>query len=570
MATVYLAVQESLEREVALKVMAPTLVADQTFCIRFLKEGKIIAQLSHPNIVTVHDIGAFESKYYMALEYAKAGNLAKRLKTISRDESLAIIKQIASALGYAHSRGFVHRDVKPANVLFRDDQSVLLSDFGIAKGMHSKSQLTMIGWSIGTPEYMSPEQATGKPVSPQGDLYSLGIMLYQMLAGERPYVGDDPFTTALMHVNEPIPDLPKHCGEFQPIVSRLLQKKPADRFSDAWELIRAIEEIQARGTPVISLANKRPAAGKKSRAFGPTVPTGRQHTAGRATSATASALRLEGLEEEHKTLISQIGTAIGTAHKAAVEISSTLGLKVRRNISALQWGLGALALLTVIGSGIYLVELLGPFGGVDLAARAVRPKNSTDYIRAKDTYLREVTTAYRGILQIDPKDTSVREESKEIASKYEQLARSSWASVDRELSLALVDQGLGLVPQHTGLLALKTELEKTHSGTELSLSAREKIERWIRQAEDHLAASRFILPIGNNAVEAYRNILQLDPNNETALRGLNRMADIFEQAARADLNKGDVKKARLRAEQGLMISPNHASLQSLRKALARQ
>jgi serine/threonine-protein kinase PpkA len=257
MATVYLAVQELLEREVALKVMAPSLIADETFCTRFLKEGKIIAQLSHPNIITVHDIGASGSNYYMALEYAKAGNLSRRIKNLSRDNIFEIIKQIASALGYAHSRGFIHRDVKPANVLFRDDQSVLLSDFGIAKGMDSKSQLTMIGWSIGTPEYMSPEQAMGKPVSPQADLYSLGIMLYRMLAGRCPYVSDDPFATALMHVNVPVPNLPKHYGEFQPIVNRLLQKNPADRYTDAWELIRAVDKVQTRGAAVISLAGKR-------------------------------------------------------------------------------------------------------------------------------------------------------------------------------------------------------------------------------------------------------------------------------------------------------------------------
>jgi serine/threonine protein kinase len=569
MATVYLAVQELLEREVALKVMDPSLIADETFCTRFLKEGKIIAQLSHPHIITVHDIGASGSNYYMALEYAKAGNLSMRLKNLSRDNILEIIKQIASALGYAHSRGFIHRDVKPANVLFRADQSLLLSDFGIAKGMDSKSQLTMIGWSIGTPEYMSPEQAMGKPVSPKTDLYSLGIMLYRMLAGKCPYVSDDPFATALMHVNVPVPNLPKYYGEFQSIVSRLLQKNPADRYADAWELIRAIEEIQAGGTSVIALAGKRRESGRKSRKYSRTVSAVSQHTAVRATNAAAGAVQIEDLEEESTTLITQIVTAIGNAYKATVKISSILWLKVLRNISALWWGLGTLALLTVIGMGVYLVELLGPFGGVDLAARSIHPKNPADYVRAKGKYLQEVALAYRSILQIDPKNITARKESKEIAAKYEQLAQSSWAIAEKDLSLSLIDQGLSVVPQHTGLLSLKSKLEGTRSTTELSVADKKKIELWIRTAEDHIASSHFIMPVENNAVETYRKILQLDPKNETALRGLNAMASIFEQAARASLVEGNVNQAILRIEQGLMISPHHARLLALRVAIVR-
>jgi serine/threonine protein kinase len=569
MATVYLAVHELLEREVALKVMAPSLFADETFCARFLKEGKIIAQLFHPNIITVHDIGASGSNYYMALEYAEAGNLSRRLKNLSRDNILEIIKQTASALGYAHSRGFIHRDVKPANVLFRDDQSVLLSDFGIAKGMDSKSQLTMIGWSIGTPEYMSPEQAMGKPVSPQADLYSLGIMLYQMLAGRCPYVSDDPFVTALMHVNVPIPNLPKYYSEFQPIVSRLLQKNPADRYADAWELIRAIEKVQTRGASVISLAGKRLEPGRKSRKFGRTVPAVSQHTAIRTTSAGAGALQIEDLEEEHTTLVTQIVTVIGTAYKVTVKISSILWLKVHRNISTLWWSLGTLALLTVIGMSFYLVELLGPFGGVDLAVRSIRPKNPADYILAKDKYLQEVTLAYRSILQIDPKNLIARKESKEIAAKYEQLAQSSWAIADKDLSLSLIDQGLSVAPQHMGLLSLKSKLEGTRSTTELSVADKKKIELWIKTAEDQIASSHFIMPVGNNAVETYRKILQLDPKNKTTLHELNAMASIFEQAARASLIEGDVNQAILRIEQGLMISPQHARLLSLRAAIVR-
>ena len=159
MATVHLAIQTSLERQVALKIMAESLVNDPTFRARFLKEGKIIAQMNHPHIVTIYDIGVFESLYYMAMEYVGGGTLRQRIEVgLSLHRSIEILCEIADALGYAHQRGFVHRDVKPPNILFREDSSTVLSDFGIAKNFSEGTAMTAAGWTVGTPNYMSPEQ----------------------------------------------------------------------------------------------------------------------------------------------------------------------------------------------------------------------------------------------------------------------------------------------------------------------------------------------------------------------------------------------------------------------------
>ena len=149
MATVYLALQRSLERKVALKIMAPALAADASFCERFLREGKTLARLAHPHIVTVHDIGNVGEHYYMAMEYLPNGTLRERIAAgLSPEQGLQYIRQIASALGYAHSQGLIHRDVKPANILFRADGTAVLSDFGIAKSLDDSTQFTQVGFAV--------------------------------------------------------------------------------------------------------------------------------------------------------------------------------------------------------------------------------------------------------------------------------------------------------------------------------------------------------------------------------------------------------------------------------------
>ena len=241
MSTVYLAVQESLDRRVALKVLAPGLAADPTFSKRFVKEGKIIAKLGHPHIVTIYDTGMHQDYSYIAMEYLEAGTLKERIKAgLSPEEVVKILVQIAQALGYAHRQNCIHRDIKPANILFRDPDTAVLSDFGIAKNLEDKTQLTAAGWRIGTPNYMSPEQALGKPLDARCDLYSLGVVFYEALTGSRPFKGADAFETAILHVKGPIPTLPEALHRFQPVLDRVLAKTPEARFASAEELAQAV------------------------------------------------------------------------------------------------------------------------------------------------------------------------------------------------------------------------------------------------------------------------------------------------------------------------------------------
>ena len=250
MALVYEAIQKSLHRKVALKVLSPALVADQEFCQRFLEEGKTVARLSHQNIVTIYDIGNHDMNYFMSMEFINGGNLRTRIESgMDEQEVVQVARQIARALGYAHDHGFLHRDVKPHNILFREDGVAVLSDFGIAKNLSENSELTRTGKSLGSPLYMSPEQIRNESLDVRSDLYSLGVVIYQMLTGYAPYLASTAESTTRMHLSCPVPDLPQELSKFQPLIRRLLAKRRNNRFLNAWELIESLDGI-ANGTGV--------------------------------------------------------------------------------------------------------------------------------------------------------------------------------------------------------------------------------------------------------------------------------------------------------------------------------
>ncbi|MCP5426211.1 MAG: protein kinase [Gammaproteobacteria bacterium] len=234
MGKVYLATQTALERPVAIKVIAPAFSIDQEFRQRFLNEGKIIGQLRHPHIVTIHDIGESDGHYYMVMEYIEHGTLKERIQQgMPTKKALAILRQVASALAHAHKRGFIHRDVKPANVLFRDDDNAVLSDFGIAKATEDTAHLTATGLSIGTLLYMSPEQAQAKPLDGRSDLYSLGLIFYEMLVGRRPNRTEQ----GLME------GLPRSLSRYQTLLDKLIAPNPDRRFADAEQCVAAVDAL---------------------------------------------------------------------------------------------------------------------------------------------------------------------------------------------------------------------------------------------------------------------------------------------------------------------------------------
>jgi hypothetical protein len=251
MGRVYKALQPSLNRVVAVKVLLPQLAADETFVTRFMREARSIATLEHPGIVTIYDVGESEGTYYFAMQLLDGKPLDDILdegKPLPVEQAVNITRQMARALKYAHANGILHRDVKPGNIIVTESGGAVLTDFGIAQAA-SDTRLTKTGTSIGSPEYMAPEQIEGKPLDLRADLYSLGIVFFQMLTGEVPYKGDSAVSIVYQHVKAPVPSarelVPWIPESIDTIARTMMAKDPDERYPSADALLAALDDEAA-------------------------------------------------------------------------------------------------------------------------------------------------------------------------------------------------------------------------------------------------------------------------------------------------------------------------------------
>jgi serine/threonine-protein kinase PpkA len=452
MASVFLAVQQSLDREVALKVMAPALAANSEFTERFLKEGQITAKLSHPNLVTVYDIGSHGTVYYLAAEYIPGGTLRERIDAgLSIAEALDIACDIARGLHFAHQKGFVHRDVKPGNVLFKADGTAVLADFGIAKAMDAKSSATVAGASIGTPDYMSPEQARAEKVDGRSDLYSLGAVVYEMLTGEAPYQASDPFTVALMHVTQPVPTLPPEHAWLQPLIDSLMAKVADNRFATGDAFIAAVEQLLAASPQAASIEQAR-AARRRTRG-------------GRLTGSTTRTIQLAR----------NLGLPTWVVPAAAVLAVAVLA-------GGAWWWLGREAaplpvVATVAETSLLPPEVLIPKTAEqrlsEIELLLSQADSYRDYgITSKDDPGRRLVSPigenaadlYRQVLTLEPDNLRAAEGLQAIADYYFEAAhrmcdRRLWPSC-----MITAQEGLKAQPENTRLLELVGRAEQAARG----------------------------------------------------------------------------------------------------------
>jgi serine/threonine protein kinase len=286
MAVIYKAFDTELERFVAIKIIrkeAFPIGFHEQLLTSFKQEARSLSSLSHPNIVNIYDYGDHQGDPFLVLEYLPKGTLAGIKKALPYAESFRLILPVAYALGYAHKNDFLHRDIKPSNILIGSEGQTVLSDFGISKlvGSLDRSGLTLTGALVGTPEYMSPEQGLGAVVDARSDIYALGIVLYELITGCRPFTADTPYAVVIKHVNDPLPDprqfVPDLPLQVIHVLRRMLAKSPEVRYRSAADLIDAMlnclaETAQVVAMPQIDLETIQVPLEGTSRLTSPTVP----------------------------------------------------------------------------------------------------------------------------------------------------------------------------------------------------------------------------------------------------------------------------------------------------------
>jgi serine/threonine protein kinase len=247
MATVYLGIQQKLNRRVAIKILDPSLLKHEYAAERFIIEAETAAKLSHSNIISIYDVGKVGKMHYMVMEYLD-GSLKDLINSspsrrIEPVEILNLLKKLGPALDYAHGEGIIHRDIKPDNIMFRRDGTPVLVDFGIARAVDSAHGMTKTGMSVGTPHYMSPEQCRAEPLDGRSDFYSLGVLLYETLIGSKPFDADTSMAVALKQLQDPVPELPENLTRYQPLLDKMLAKDKEVRIPNGFALVQLIDHI---------------------------------------------------------------------------------------------------------------------------------------------------------------------------------------------------------------------------------------------------------------------------------------------------------------------------------------
>ncbi|MEM9303231.1 MAG: SUMF1/EgtB/PvdO family nonheme iron enzyme [Pseudomonadota bacterium] len=582
MASVYLAVQESLDRRVALKVMSPALVADRTFTKRFLREAKTVAALNHRNIVSVFDVGVTDDQlHYFSMEFLPNGDFADRIKRgCEQKDVIRTLIAIATALGYAHEQGYVHRDVKPGNILFDPTDVPILSDFGIARAATNATRMTGTGVSVGTSHYMSPEQARGKEVDGRSDLYSLGVVAYEALTGSTPFDGEDGFAIAYSHVFDPVPRLPEAVAEWQPFIDRALAKRQDERFQSAQEMIVALRQMKA-GEAIA------PESAGPIHATTPVPAVGSQHKPTLQQRLAVLMATLRGVPGSKRFEFYQKlerGMMIGqhywrvACHKAFPFLDPQ-----QRPIAGL---VGVFLLIAIVA----MVANLGDDAAPETPAVADQTPAQTPAQTLADTGGEAAADAdsdpptERPAAPPAPVDRTPESGGTDPVTRRDaaiaaadDIGPTAADDVDEPAApviggtddALLVDQGDGaetpvpgaaLDPEEAGFDPLTSRDGASPDGFTLGLPAETEdatgdapaepldagateVESLLALAATDLAEDRLTTPADSNALDRYTAVLDLDPENEAAKAGLDAIVDRYFILSRAAFSRGDFPAA---------------------------
>lgn len=569
MATVYLATQESIKRDVALKILAPD-HTDESFSERFVREALIVSKLAHPNIVTIYDAGVHAGYSYIAMEYIAGRNLVEAYTDLSYAQKFAVIKQIALALDCAGRKGYVHRDIKPENIMLTDDGRAILTDFGIARGHDVESGLTLAGRAIGTPYFMSPEQTKGQPVDHRSDIYSLGVVLFQALTGYVPYDGPSIVAIGIKHISAPVPTLPRFMDLLQPIIDRCMAKDPAQRYQTALELHDALAAISDAELDYIAA---------KARAMSRyNTHIHQAHTLSDTASvsipADQRASRYAELSRSFRqpaARSTQQGASRKNPHRRSLIwlvllVVCTLGVisYTKRNELQAFWTVQLQPLLSGY-FGKYMPYIPVPAEPVQhrpLAGPAQDTSGIATNSPARDepglAEVRLQIRLLRDSLRINPDDTK---------SLQALNGLHAWYPANLEQALRRKDS----IKARQLLSAYQADFSDTDKQYIAAYTQRiagiEQVLQHLQQARVYMAANALDRPDGANALEEYLAALRLAPEDADVRAGLRDLARQFHDKALSAEQESHFTEALAHVASGLRATPDSPALKKLNDQL---
>ncbi len=537
-ATVYLALQESLNRHVALKILQKFDRPAQA--VRFFNEGQIVASMNHPNIITIYDIGSVGSQQYIAMEYLDGGSLKDRIKDHpSPAEALDIVQSIGSALEFVHQMGIVHRDIKPENILFHKRGIPKITDFGVAKALDRDMNLTMDGTALGSPYYLSPEQAEGKDLDGRSDIYSLGVILFEMLAGHKPYLGESQIEVIFGHLNQPIPSLPEEHRHYQALVEKMMAKSADERFSSAQEMLEYLNALRSLGGR--NAPGKAADLDRRSRA-----------TTSKASGGKASFLRV------HPWLSSLAALALAGA-AAAFLLPPAPTPSAQTGNPAIQ----------AVGNGPAIdrePNMAGdPAPGKDSSPDQTATEEQDALAASSAAAPPASETASGDLPERTGENTAAEPEINHPDTLDAQLSPADSPTETPEVVQTGEADNSPDQPAPEASTMDSTGDESASQQDEMDVSA--KVEELLSQADAALKKYRLTSPRNSSAYHYYREVLKLDPHNKKAFRGIRRIAERYSTLADKALKKGDEDKSRVYVKRGLSLNPRNKNLLAMQQRL---
>ncbi len=548
MAIVYRAIQESLGRPVALKVMNPLIADSPEFSERFLNEGRLLASLRHDHIMTIYDIGVCDGFHYISMEYVDGGDLKQRIGSgIALKTALDYVINIGSCLRAAHEADIVHRDVKPVNILFRGDGTLLLTDFGIAKQLMNPDALTATGSMMGTPYYLSPEQALGSPIDGRADIYSLGVVLYEMLVRKKPFEGRSEFDIILKQVEAPLPRLPQDLTHFQALLDKMTAKQPQDRFSDAASLLQAAQHLRDSGRWDDDKAAPRMLE---------TTPEYNDATMLEAVGDSAHAPEQAVASQAPTTMVEKTVILKDQREALSHTDSDDLNPEIPNNDRHATPNLVKIGKLVTVVSLLALAIVIVAVG-LPGSKEKTKPNQITN---SQQVELDEQAEIAKQAELARQAEIAMRAELAEQAESARQVALAKQSEMARLAEL-----------EKQAELARQAEISKQAAlAKQAELARQAEIDTLLTAARNALSDYRLTLPENDNAYHYYQKVLALDPFNRQAASGFSLIADRYYWLAKKEFDNGQDKKAKHYVDAGLRVKNDHPELLALRDKLAKQ